>query len=267
MPIKITTLNVNGLRSAERRGFRSWLRRARPDVLCLQEIRCDKESLPVTLWRPRGWQVGWHPAQKKGYAGTAVWARAAEVRFTIGSGHARGDAEGRAVCAHLPELDVWSLYMPSGSAGPERQAWKFEFMEHAWDFFARLRTSGRPTILCGDLNIAHKPIDLKNWRGNQKNSGFLPEERAFMDRLLASGWRDLFRERHPDKVAYSWWSNRGQARQKDVGWRLDYVLGTPGISVVECTIEKDAGLSDHAPVSAWIEAAPVYGEVSATKTA
>jgi exodeoxyribonuclease-3 len=253
VPIKITTLNVNGLRSAERRGFRRWLRRAQPDVLCLQEIRCDEESAPKTLWRPRGWKVGWHPASKKGYAGTAVWSRSAETHFTIGNGHPRGDLEGRAVCAHLPELDVWSLYMPSGSSGPERQAWKFEFMAHAWDWLERLRIANRPTLICGDINIAHRAIDLKNWRSNQKNSGFLPEERAWMDRLLASGWRDLFRERYPDKVAYSWWSNRGRAREKDVGWRIDYVLATPGVSVVEYAIERDAGLSDHAPVSAWIE--------------
>jgi exodeoxyribonuclease-3 len=253
--LKITTINLNGLRSAERRGFRRWLGRAKPDVLCLQEIRCDEESVPRTLWRPRGWQVGWHPAEKKGYAGTAVWARHADTRFSVGNGHPRGDAEGRAVCAHLPGLDVWSFYMPSGSSGPERQAWKFEYMEHAFAWLDRLRASGRPTLVCGDVNIAHRPIDLKNWRANQKYSGFLPEERAWMDRLLASGWRDLFRERYPDKVAYSWWSNRGRARENDVGWRIDYLLATPGLSVADCAIEREAGLSDHAPVSAWIDLA------------
>lgn len=256
MPLKITTLNANGLRSAVRRGFAPWLKRARPDVLCLQEIRCDEECVPRTLWRPRGFQAAWHPAQKKGYAGTAVWVRAPQAQFTIGTGHPRGDAEGRAVCAHLENLDVWSLYVPSGSSGPERQAWKFEFMEHAWDFFARLRASGRPTLVCGDINIAHRPIDLKNHRSNQKNSGFLPEERAFLDRLFAAGWRDLFRELYPDKVAYSWWSNRGRAREKDVGWRIDYILATPGVTILEYTHERDADLSDHAPVSAWIEVSP-----------
>ena len=120
--MKITTLNANGLRSAVRRGFRDWLRRSRPDVLCLQEIRCDEESLERALWKPRGWQVGWHPAKKQGYAGTAVWSRHPESRFTIGTGHPRGDEEGRVACAHLPELDVYSVYMPSGSSGPERQA-------------------------------------------------------------------------------------------------------------------------------------------------
>jgi exodeoxyribonuclease-3 len=266
VPLKITTLNVNGLRSAERRGFRRWLSRARPDVLCLQEIRCQEEAAPRNLWRPRGWQVAWHPAEKKGYAGTAVWTRA-EARFTVGNGHPRGDTEGRAVCAHLPELDVWSFYMPSGSSGPERQAWKLEFMAHAWDWLGALRTTGRPTLVCGDINIAHRPIDLKNWRSNQKNSGFLPEERAWMDRLLASGWRDVFRERHPDRVAYSWWSNRGRARENDVGWRIDYVLASPGITILDCAIDREAGLSDHAPVSAWIEVPGAASEQPAPPTA
>ena len=259
--IKVTTLNVNGLRSADRRGLRDWLGRSRPDVLCLQEIRCDEESADVALWQPRDFSVAWHPAQKKGYAGTAVWAHAAthpaghshEIRFTRGTGHGRGDEEGRATGVHLAGVDVWSLYMPSGSAGPERQAWKFEFMEHARRWFDALAASGRPTLVCGDINIAHRQIDLKNWRGNQKNSGFLPEEREWMDALLASGWRDAWRDLNPGVEAYSWWSNRGQAREKDVGWRIDYVLATPGVQLRKATIERDANLSDHAPVSVWIE--------------
>lgn len=259
--LKITTLNVNGLRSADRRGLKRWLARSKPDVLCLQEIRCDEEGASAALWRPRGWEVAWHPAKQKGYAGTAVWARPAahpsshahEIRFSRGTGHARGDDEGRATGVHLPELDVWSFYMPSGSAGPARQAWKNEFMVHARAWLDAIRKSGRPSLVCGDINIAHRPIDLKNWRGNQKNSGFLPEERAWMDALLQSGWRDTFRELHPDLEAYSWWSNRGQAREKDVGWRIDYVLATPGVRIRKAAIERDANLSDHAPVSLWIE--------------
>lgn len=253
--MKITTLNANGLRSAVRRGFRDWLRRSRPDVLCLQEIRCDEESLDRALWKPRGWQVGWHPAKKKGYAGTAVWSRHPASRFTIGTGHPRGDEEGRVACAHLPDLDVYSLYMPSGSSGPERQAWKYEYMEYALPWMERVLASGRPSLICGDINIAHRAIDLKNWRSNQKNSGFLPDERAWMDKLVALGWRDAFRELNPDSVAYSWWSNRGRARELDVGWRIDYVLATPGLKVTKVEIEKHADLSDHAPVSAWVDVA------------
>lgn len=255
--LKVTTLNVNGLRSAVRRGFHDWLQRSRPDVLCMQEIRCDEACVEPELWRPEGWQVAWHPAEKKGYAGTAVWARQPEARFSLGSGHTRGDGEGRVTAAHLPGpgagLDVYSVYLPSGSSGPERQAWKFEFMEHFLPWLDGVLASGRPSLVCGDLNIAHQQIDLKNWRSNQKNSGFLPEERAWMTEVLGRGWRDVFRELYPERVAYSWWSNRGRARENDVGWRIDYLLATPGVRVSEVTIEREANLSDHAPVSALIE--------------
>lgn len=248
--VKVSTLNVNGLRSADRRGLRDWLTRASPDVLCLQEIRCDEASADPALWRPAGWDTRWTPAEQKGYAGTAVWARGARA-FSAGTGHARGDAEGRATGVSLADLDVWSLYLPSGSSGPERQAWKDEFLAHVRPWFDAILASSRPTLVCGDLNIAHQPIDLKNWKSNQKNSGFLPHERAWMSELLASGWRDAFRERHPTLAAYSWWSNRGRARENDVGWRIDYVLATPGVQLRDAGIERHAGLSDHAPV--WVE--------------
>lgn len=255
--MKITTVNVNGLRSAGRRGFREWLARSAPDVLCLQEVRATREVLPPELADPPGWDCGWHPAEKAGYAGTAVWARrglaAAAPAVTVGCGHARGQQEGRAVGIHLPELDVWSLYMPSGSAGPERQAWKYEYMEHIFPWMERIAASGRPALVCGDINIAHTAMDIRNARSNEKNSGFLPEERAWMSRLLAAGWRDIFREANPTLEAYSWWSNRGRARENDVGWRIDYLLATRGVSVRSVTVERDAELSDHAPVSAEVD--------------
>lgn len=252
VPVKITTLNLNGLRSAERRGLRDWLQQSDPDVLCFQEIRCAAASAPPGLWSPDRWAAAWSPAVKKGYAGTAVWARPAAT-FSHGTGHPRGDEEGRVTIARLRGLDVWSVYLPSGSAGPERQAWKYEFMDHFRPLADAALASGRPTLLCGDLNIAHQPIDLKNWRSNQKNSGFLPEERAWFGALLQAGWRDLFRELHPEVAAYTWWSNRGRARENDVGWRIDHVLASPGVRVSEVKIERDANLSDHAPVSVWVE--------------
>ncbi|MFZ5482415.1 MAG: exodeoxyribonuclease III [Myxococcota bacterium] len=253
--MKVTTLNVNGLRSAERRGFRKWLARSKPDVLCLQEVRADESCVEPALWKPRGWRVAWHPAQKKGYAGTAVWARDKGARFTVGCGHPRGQEEGRLVGAHLEGIDVWSLYMPSGSSGPERQAWKYEYMEHVYPWLARVIASGRPTLVCGDVNIAHTPKDIRNARSNEKNSGFLPDERAWLDKLVAMGWRDLFREANPTLEAYSWWSNRGQAREHDVGWRIDHIWATPGVVVEKVVIEREADLSDHAPVSAWVRVA------------
>ncbi len=256
--MKVTTLNVNGLRAAERRGFSAWLKRTRPDVLCMQEIRCDEESLGAELWGPKGWKVAWNPAEQKGYSGTAVWARSglvgrARAPITSGVGHPRADSEGRAVCMHTPTMDVWSLYLPSGSSGPERQAWKDEFLLYVRPWFDRILASGRPSLVCGDLNIAHQAIDLKNWKSNQKNSGFLPHERAWFTELLATGWRDVFRELNPESHAYSWWSQRGAARANDVGWRIDYVLATPGVVVTSATIEREADLSDHAPVTVVID--------------
>lgn len=252
--MRITTLNVNGLRAADKKGFRTWLAAAKPDVLCLQEVRADAESVDPALWSPEGWAVQWNPAEKKGYSGTATWARAGrKASFTVGSGHPRGDSEGRLVGVHLPELDVWSLYMPSGSSGPDRQAWKFEYMDHIFPWLEAILASGRPTLVCGDINIAHTAMDIKNAKPNEKNSGFLPEERAWLDRLRAQGWRDLFREANPSSQAYSWWSQRGQARANDVGWRIDHIWATPGIRVTAASIDRHAGLSDHAPVHADIE--------------
>lgn len=245
--MKIVTLNANGLRAAARNGFSAWLDRAAPDVLCLQEVRADPGVLPPELLDPPGYRVKWCFAEQKGYAGTAVWSREA-LGHSVGSGHARGDAEGRLVGVHLPELDVWSLYLPSGSSGPERQAWKEEMLAHMKPWFAARLASGRPTLVCGDLNIAHTRKDIKNATSNAKNSGFLPHERAWLDELVAMGWRDAFRELNPEVQAYSWWSRRGQAYAKDVGWRIDHIWASPGVKLRRAWIEREAQLSDHAPV-------------------
>jgi exodeoxyribonuclease-3 len=251
--VRVTTLNVNGLRAAEKRGFTAWLGRAKPDVLCLQEVRATADDLPGELVEPEGWTVRWNPAEKKGYSGTAVWSRRKTVHFTVGTGHARGDGEGRMVGVHLPKLDVWSVYLPSGSAGPERQAWKDEFLDHALPWMESLLRSGRPALVCGDLNIAHTAMDIKNAKGNVKNSGFLPHERAWLDKLVAMGWRDLFRECNPASQAYSWWSQRQNAYANDVGWRIDHIWATPGVRCSGVSIEREARLSDHAPVHAEID--------------
>ncbi len=262
--MRITTLNLNGLRSAERRGFRDWLARTHdedraPDVLLLQEVRADADSLPPELLAPAGWRVAWHFAQKKGYAGTGVWVRegasVTDVRFQTGCGHARGEEEGRLVGAEISlagggTLDAWSLYLPSGSSGPERQEWKYAYMSHLRTWLAARLASGRPTVVGGDLNIAHTPMDIKNAKGNVKNSGFLPEERAWFGDRLSEGWQDAFRVANPETVAYSWWSNRGNARANDVGWRIDYLLASPQLRVRASSIDRGASLSDHAPVTA-----------------
>lgn len=251
----IVTLNVNGLRSAERRGFSAWLARTQPDVLLLQEVRAMTEDLPLWLQRPPGYHVHWHPAEKPGYAGTAIWSRhpgeASDVPVLP-----RAAEEGRLCRLRLPMFDIYSAYFPSGSSGPERQAWKMEFLDAMRPLMDQLLSAGRPVILGGDVNIAHTPKDIKNAKANEKNSGFLPEERAWLDALFATGWRDLFREVNPEQVAYSWWSNRGRARENDVGWRIDYLWATPGLPVERVWIERDAGLSDHAPVHALLRSGP-----------
>ena len=247
----VASLNLNGIRSAERRGFSDWLARTRPDHLLLQELRAHPEQVPDEVRSPVGYNCRWECALKKGYAGTAIYTRSMPDTWTTGLGLDWADTEGRVVRADLPELSMVSLYLPSGSSSEERQERKFAFMDHAMSWLAGLLDEGRPMIVCGDWNIAHTEADIWNPKGNKKNSGFLPEEREWFSEVLALGWRDVFRELHPDEGGlYSWWSNRGRAREHDKGWRLDYVLTTPDLAerAVSARIERDAELSDHAPV-------------------
>jgi exodeoxyribonuclease-3 len=249
--MRVVTLNVNGIRSAERRGFARWLARIEPwDVVCLQEVRADEDQVPASLRAPRKCAAAFHPAQRKGYAGVAVYARSAAT-FRNGFGNAEFDAEGRYLQADFAGLSVISLYLPSGSAGAHRQASKFRFLEAFVPHLAKLRRAQREVILCGDFNIAHQPIDLKNWRSNQKNSGFLPEERAWLTRVFDEfGFVDVFRRIDPRPEQYTWWSNRGQAWAKNVGWRLDYQIATPGIAAKAraASIYRNRRFSDHAPL-------------------
>jgi len=252
----ICTLNLNGIRSAERRGFSSWLGRKKPDVLCLQEVRAHPEDVDEALRSPRGYSSRWQCAEKKGYSGVALLSRSQPKRYRGGTGFDFCSTEGRAVRAEFEDLSVVSLYVPSGSSSPERLAIKLEFMEHLLGFTASLLAEKAPIAICGDFNVAHREIDLARPKQNVKNSGFLPEERAWFDRLLAQGWVDVVRKLHPEKPGlYSWWSARGQARAKDIGWRLDYVLATRELAprIRRAWIEKKAGLSDHAPV--WVDVA------------
>ena len=250
-PLRIITLNVNGIRSAERKGLAHWLTRGAPwDVVCLQEIRCVHEDVPPVLRAPRKAYAAFCPARRKGYAGVALYARR-EPQVVHGFGCAEFDDEGRYLEADFGELVVISVYLPSGSAGPHRQASKFRFLDVFLPHLASLRRRGKEIVLCGDWNIAHQPIDLANWRGNQKNSGFLPEERAWLTRVFEeAGFVDVFRAVDPRPGQYTWWSNRGQSWAKNVGWRLDYQIGTPGIAakVRAASIYKTKRFSDHAPL-------------------
>lgn len=250
MPWTLATLNLNGLRSATRRGFPGWLDRARPDVLCMQELRIQRSEMVGVYAPPADWHEVQADAEKKGYSGSAVWSRIAPRCASLGCGLDWADSEGRVARMELPQATVLSVYLPSGSSGPERQARKDAFLVYFLDVTAALLKEGRPVVMCGDFNIAHKEIDIHDPKGNAKNSGFLPHERAWMDALLAQGWVDLFRARNPELRQYSWWSNRGRARENDKGWRLDYLIASPDLAPkAELSwIERSADLSDHAPV-------------------
>ena len=249
--MRVITLNVNGIRSAERRGFARWLARAEPwDVVCLQELRAHHDDVPKSLRAPRQCTAAFHPAQRKGYAGVGVYARA-PAQFANGFGSREFDGEGRYLRADFRDVTVISLYLPSGSSGPHRQASKFRFLAEFLPHLAQLRQQQREIILCGDWNIAHQPIDLKNWRSNQKNSGFLPEERAWLTRVFDDlGFVDVFRKVDPRAEQYTWWSNRGEAWANNVGWRIDYQIATPAIAAKAhaAAIYKNRRFSDHAPL-------------------
>jgi len=255
----LATLNANGIRSADRRGFLRWLKRHRPDVLCLQELRALEQDVEDELRSPAGWNARWHPAAKKGYSGVGIYSREAPERYEQGHGFDLCADEGRGLRADFRDLSVVSLYVPSGASKPERQALKFRFLDELLPWTRGLIAERRPMVLCGDFNIAHTEIDIHDPKGNAKNSGFLPEEREWFTRLLAQGWVDILREKHPgERGHWSWWSNRGRAREKDLGWRIDYCLCSPQFApcVQRAWVEKKAGLSDHAPVWIEYEAAP-----------
>jgi exodeoxyribonuclease-3 len=250
-PMRIVTLNVNGLRAAERKGFSRWLVRAEPwDIVCLQEIKCSEIDVPRTLRAPRKSTATFHPAERKGYSGVAVYSKRPH-RVATGFGHPEFDIEGRYLEAHFDALTVISVYLPSGSSGPHRQASKFRFLAAFLPHLRTLREAGREIVLCGDWNIAHQPIDLRNWRSNQKNSGFLPEERSWLTQVFDElGFVDVFRKLDARPDQYTWWSNRGQAWAKNVGWRIDYQIATPGIAAAarSAAIYKNRRFSDHAPL-------------------
>jgi exodeoxyribonuclease-3 len=248
---RIATLNVNGIRSAAGKGLFRWIKRVDADVVCLQEVKAHEADIPEAQRFPDGLHGFFHCAQKKGYSGSALYAKTQPRRVQLGFGNAEFDAEGRYVEAEFAHVTVISVYFPSGSSSEERQQAKYRFLDAFYPHLQRLRTSGREVIFCGDINIAHKEIDLKNWRANQKHSGFLPEERAWLTRVFAEqGWVDVFRRLDARPEQYTWWSNRGQAWAKNVGWRIDYQIATPGIAAQAKAAEiyKKRRFSDHAPL-------------------
>lgn len=220
--LRIITLNLNGIRSAASKGLLDWLALQQADIVCLQEVKAQLPDIAPALLNPHPYCGHFSCAEKKGYSGVGLYCRKAPDKLVSGFGSREFDTEGRYLRADYGKLSVISVYLPSGSSSDERQQAKFRFMKKFMPHLTTLRASGREIVFCGDWNIAHKEIDLKNWRGNQKNSGFLPEERAWLGELFERhGWVDVFRRLDPRPEQYTWWSNRGQAWAKNVGWRID----------------------------------------------
>jgi exodeoxyribonuclease-3 len=252
--VRIITLNLNGIRSAARKGWVEWLAAQAADVVCVQELKAQQDDLDETLARPAGLTGHFSFAEKKGYSGVGVYSRIPPRSIRRGFGNAEFDAEGRYLEADFGELVVVSVYLPSGSSSDERQQAKFRFLEAFRPHLGDLRSRGQRVVVCGDLNIAHREIDLRNWRSNQKNSGFLPEEREWLTGVFDDlGWVDTYRKLFPDATdaCYTWWSNRGEAWAKNVGWRLDYQLATPELAAQArgSTVYKAQRFSDHAPLT------------------
>ncbi len=249
--MRIISANLNGIRAAARKGFFEWMLAQEADVVCLQETKAQVAQLTDAVFMPAGYHVAFHDAVKKGYSGTAIYSRSAPHHIQTGLGFDLADSEGRYVQFDFEKLSVGSIYFPSGTSGEERQALKYDFMARYEKILQQQLKMDREFVICGDWNIAHHEIDLKNWKGNQKNSGFLPEERAWLDKLFSElGYVDAFRVLNQEADQYTWWSNRGQAYAKNVGWRIDYQVVTPGLAkkLLRTEIYKETRFSDHAPL-------------------
>ncbi|MDR9432555.1 MAG: exodeoxyribonuclease III [Spiribacter sp.] len=252
MSIRIMTANLNGIRSAQRKGFFDWLDQQRPDVLCIQETKAQFDQLEGGPYFPVGYHTAFVDAEKKGYSGVALYSLQAPDEYIRGLGMPEIDAEGRWLEARFGNLSVISVYLPSGSSGEHRQRVKDELLEPLLERLNAMANDGREYVVCGDWNIAHTWRDIKNWRSNQKNSGFLPHERAWLDRLFDElGYVDVFRRLNDQPDQYTWWSFRGQAWANNTGWRIDYQIATPGIAALAQSeqVHRSDRFSDHAPLT------------------
>ena len=251
--MKVISFNANGIRSATRKGFFDWFLTQNADFLCIQETKVQFEQLKNDpTYFPSGYHYAYTDAQKKGYSGVAIYAKRKPNRVTHKIGIDWADQEGRYIQFDYDDLSIVSIYIPSGSSGDERQAYKMDFLTKYKALLAQQIKANKAFIICGDVNIVHKEIDIKNWKQNQKTSGVLPEERAWLDHIFDDiGWVDAFRMINDKAEQYTWWSNRGQARAKNVGWRIDYQLISPALKdkVTSESIYTDAWFSDHAPLT------------------
>lgn len=249
--MRIITINLNGIRSAANKGFFDWVLTQNADVICVQETKAQMEHLESEICRPGLYKCHFSDAEKKGYSGVGIYSKTEPERIIKGLGWDCPDREGRYIQGDFGNLSIASLYMPSGTSGEDRQQIKFKFLDQFLEVLKNIRQQSRHYIICGDWNIAHKQIDIKNWRSNQKHSGFLPEERAWLDQLFDEvGMVDAFRVINQEPDQYTWWSNFGRAYEKNVGWRIDYQIISPSLKdkVKSVAIYRDQKFSDHAPL-------------------
>lgn len=249
--MRIITANLNGVRSAASKGFFEWMSLQDADVVCVQELKAQAPDMKPEFITPTGFVGHFHYAEKKGYSGVGIYTRQQPDRVQIGFDDGEFDTEGRCISVDIGNLTVISLYVPSGSSSDERQQAKFRFMDVFWPHLQKLIALGRDVVICGDWNIAHQPLDLKNWKGNLKNSGFLPEERAWLGRVFGElNYVDVWRTLYPENPGYTWWSNRGQAYTNDVGWRIDYQIASADLAAkaTQAHVYKEQKFSDHAPL-------------------
>jgi exodeoxyribonuclease-3 len=253
--MKIVTYNVNGLRAALSKDWINWVKSVDPDIICLQEIKSTPEQLDLSIFEDTGYQTAFFPAQKKGYSGVAIFTKQKPDHLEYGMKYDKYDFEGRVLRADYGNISVMSAYFPSGSSGDERQAFKMQWLDDFDGYIADLRKEKQKLIICGDYNICHRPIDIHNPVSNAKSSGFLPEERAWMEQFFNKGFVDSFRHFNPEPHHYTWWSYRANARAKNLGWRIDYVSITENIKdkLKRSVILPDAKHSDHCPMLVEID--------------
>jgi len=249
--LKISSYNVNGIRAAQRKGFTKWVEQSDPDIICLQELRALKHQIPKPI-QNLNYHEAYHTAGKKGYSGVGILSKEEPIEVQEGMGVDWIDSEGRVLMAEFKDLIVFSIYAPSGSSGDERQDLKMEFLDYFLPFAQKYLAKEKPVVFCGDYNICHKAIDIHNPKRNKNTSGFLPEEREWVTRLLRTGYEDVYRRLHEgEEDVYSWWSYRAASKERNKGWRIDYHMSSPDLLVAadEAIIEKKWDLSDHAPVT------------------
>lgn len=248
--MKIISYNVNGIRAAIKKGLMEWIEATDPDVICFQELKAEPEQLDLSLFENAGYHHFWFPAQKKGYSGVGIFSKTKPDHVEYGCGIAAYDFEGRVIRADFGDVSIMSTYHPSGSSGEARQEFKFKWMDDFQNYIDELKKERPKLILCGDYNICHEPIDIHNPKSNAKSSGFLPEERAWLDSFLKSGFIDSFRHLNKEPHNYSWWSYRANARAKNLGWRIDYNMVSANLesNISRATILPEAKHSDHCPI-------------------